>query len=226
MQVVVATLFAALAVAFWVFQVAQHQKFDEMAENNHRRRLPLPAPRGVLFDRNGKVLVENQNTFNIALDREQSGNIDDTLAPARGGHRRRRSDDARDGQPPPSRAELSADRAGRERDHGAGHRGSRRAASSCPASSRRKCRRASIRRARWRRISSATSSEASEADLAQPEYAGAESGSMVGKAGVEQSYNKLLMGKDGDRLVVVNSRGREMDEAQQSAARSKAGASS
>ncbi len=36
---------------------------------------------------------------------------------------------------------------------------------------------------------------------------------MVGKAGVEQSYNKLLMGKDGDRLVVVNSRGREMGEA-------------
>ena len=79
LQAVVAMVFAALAVAFWVFQVAQHQKFNEMAENNHRRRLPLPAPRGVLFDRHGKVLVENQNTFNIALDREQSGNIDDTL---------------------------------------------------------------------------------------------------------------------------------------------------
>ncbi len=79
MQIVVASLFALLAVAFWVFQVAQHQKFEEMAENNHLRRLPLPAPRGVLFDRDGKVLVENQNTFNIALDREQSGNIDETL---------------------------------------------------------------------------------------------------------------------------------------------------
>ena len=55
--------------------------------------------------------------------------------------------------------------------------------------------------------------EASEADLAKPEYAGAEPGSMVGKAGVEQAYNKLLMGKDGDRLVVVNSRGREMETA-------------
>ncbi len=79
LQAVVATAFAALAVAFWIFQVAQHQKFDDMAENNHRRPLPLPAPRGVLFDRNGKVLVENQNTFNIALVREQSGNIDETL---------------------------------------------------------------------------------------------------------------------------------------------------
>ncbi len=79
LQVVVTTVFAALAVAFWVFQIAQHQKFDEMADNNHRRRLPLPAPRGVLFDRFGKVLVENQNTFNIALDREQSGDINETL---------------------------------------------------------------------------------------------------------------------------------------------------
>ena len=79
LQVVVSTVFAALAVAFWVFQVAQHQKFDEMADNNHRRRLPLPAPRGVLFDRFGKVLVENQNTFNIAPDREQSGDINETL---------------------------------------------------------------------------------------------------------------------------------------------------
>jgi penicillin-binding protein 2 len=51
-----------------------------MAENNHSRRLQLPAPRGVLFDRNLKVLVENQNTFNITLDREQAkGNLSDTL---------------------------------------------------------------------------------------------------------------------------------------------------
>ena len=124
LQVVVTTVFAALAVAFWVFQVAQHQKFDEMADNNHRRRLPLPAPRGVLFDRFGKVLVENQNTFNIALDREQSGDIDTTLhllAAATG------ADEAqmRDGQPSKARAQLSADRACRERDVRAGRRVSR-----------------------------------------------------------------------------------------------------
>ena len=35
---------------------------------------------------------------------------------------------------------------------------------------------------------------------------------MVGQAGVEQAYNKLLMGADGDRFVVVNSLGREMRE--------------
>ncbi len=212
LQAVVATAFAALAVAFWVFQVAQHQKFDDMAENNHRRRLPLPAPRGVLFDRNGKVLVENQNTFNIALVREQSGNIDETLrilAAATGAdeakmretvNRRRREPSYR-----PivlienaSIEQVIAFRARRLELPGI-------ISQEVPA---RQYPQSEMGAHLFGYVS-----EASEADLAKPEYTGAESGSMVGKAGIEQSYNKLLMGKDGDRLVVVNSRGREMGEA-------------
>ena len=79
MQYIIAGAFAALAIGFWVFQVAQHDKFAEMADNNHTRKLPLPAPRGVLLDRYGRVLVQNQNIFNIALVREQTRNIDETL---------------------------------------------------------------------------------------------------------------------------------------------------
>src|SRR5215208_909475 len=78
-QYATAVVFAALAVGFWIFQIAQHQKFLEIAENNRLRKLPLPAPRGVLLDRHGKVLVENQNTLNIALVRELSRNVDDVL---------------------------------------------------------------------------------------------------------------------------------------------------
>src|SRR6516225_10114712 len=79
LQYVVAAVFAALAVGFWVFQIAQHDKFLEMAENNRLRKLPLPAPRGVIMDREGRLLVDNQNTFNIALVREQSKNLGDVL---------------------------------------------------------------------------------------------------------------------------------------------------
>src|SRR3954470_21376143 len=79
LQYLVALLFAALAVGFWIFQIAQHEKFREMAENNRTRRLPLPAPRGVLLDRNGRVLVENQSIKNIALVREQTKNIPQVL---------------------------------------------------------------------------------------------------------------------------------------------------
>jgi len=211
-QAVVATLFAALAVAFWVFQVAQHQKFDEMAENNHRRRLPLPAPRGVLFDRNGKVLVENQNTFNIALDREQSGNIDDTLrlvAAATGAdeatmhetvNRRRRE--------PSYRPIVLVENATMEQVIAVKARRLELPGIIAQEVPARQYPQSEMGAHLFGYVS-----EACEADLAKPEYAGAESGSMVGKAGIEQSYNKLLMGKDGDRLVFVNSKGREMDEA-------------
>ena len=78
-QVAVTVVFAALALAFWYFQVVQHEKFREMAENNHQRTLPLRAPRGVLFDRNGKVLVENRDSFVISIVREQSKNMDRTI---------------------------------------------------------------------------------------------------------------------------------------------------
>jgi penicillin-binding protein 2 len=64
---------------FWFFQVFQHAKFREMAENNHQRTLPLRAPRGVMFDRHGEVLVENRASFNISIMREHSRDLDRTM---------------------------------------------------------------------------------------------------------------------------------------------------
>ena len=60
-----------------------------MAENNHQRTLALRAPRGILFDRNGKVLVENRHSFTISIVREHTKDLDQTVtaARARGGAR-------------------------------------------------------------------------------------------------------------------------------------------
>src|SRR5947209_254428 len=79
LQAIVCLLFAALAVSFWVLQVAQHQKFEEMAENNHQRTLALRAPRGVVFDRDGKVLVENRRSFSISIVREHTTDMHGTI---------------------------------------------------------------------------------------------------------------------------------------------------
>src|SRR4029453_17035285 len=76
LQGVVCVLFAALAVSFWVIQIVQHQKFQEMAENNHQRTLALRAPRGVLFDRDLKPLVVNRPSFSISIVREHSQDMD------------------------------------------------------------------------------------------------------------------------------------------------------
>ncbi len=72
-------VFTALAVSFWVLQVVQHEKFKEMAENNIQRTLPLRAPRGVVFDRDGRVLVENRHAFSISIVREHTKDLNRTI---------------------------------------------------------------------------------------------------------------------------------------------------
>ena len=39
-----AVVFTLLAFSFWYFQVIQHEKYKELAENNHQRTLSLRAP--------------------------------------------------------------------------------------------------------------------------------------------------------------------------------------
>ena len=72
-------VFSVLAVSFWVLQVAQHAKFEEMAENNNQRTLALRAPRGVVFDRDGRVLVENREAYSISIVREHTKDLNRTI---------------------------------------------------------------------------------------------------------------------------------------------------
>src|SRR5262245_49759152 len=72
LRVAVLAVFAALAVGFWILQVVQHKRYQEMAENNHQRTLALRAPRGVLFDRQGRVLVENRTSYTISTGRQHT----------------------------------------------------------------------------------------------------------------------------------------------------------
>ena len=211
MQGAIAAVFALLAVGFWVFQVAQHQKFEVMAENNHTRRLPLPAPRGVVFDRHGAVLVDNQYMYNITLDREQSENIEETLrvlSSATGvplqelqeNFNRRRKE-------PSYRPLVLIENATEEQVIAMMAR-----RSALPGVNRQ-----FVPTRRYPGSGMAAHvfgyvSEVNEGQLARPEFEGVEAGARVGQAGVEQAYNRLLMGTDGDRSVVVNSLGREIQE--------------
>ena len=79
LQVLIGLLFSVLAVSFWVLQVAQHETYAELAENNNQRTLALRAPRGVVFDRNGKVLVENRHSYSISIDREHTKDLNHTV---------------------------------------------------------------------------------------------------------------------------------------------------
>src|SRR5215203_5747815 len=79
LQAAVVVCFAALAISFWFLQIVQNAKYQEMADNNYQRTLALRAPRGVLFDRDGRVLVENRHSFTISIIREDTKDLERTI---------------------------------------------------------------------------------------------------------------------------------------------------
>ena len=56
---VVIAIFLILIMRLWQLQVLQGNKYRELSENNRLRIISIPAPRGILFDRNGIPLVKN-----------------------------------------------------------------------------------------------------------------------------------------------------------------------
>ncbi len=207
LQIAVVVLFVVLSFSFWYLQVVQHARFQEMAENNHQRTLALRAPRGVLFDRNGKVLVENRHSFTVSIVREHSKDMERTirtLAAVTGVDERevRQIVDRHKGEPAyrpivviddASLAQVAAVTA-------------RRLDSELPD--------VVVEEVPTRRYPTDALGahlfgyvgEASDAQVGD----GVASGAIVGQTGIERVYNKLLMGEDGARRVVVNSTGREI----------------
>jgi penicillin-binding protein 2 len=58
---------AVLIVAFFRAQILEHGHYQLQSETNRLRPIPLPAPRGIITDRNGKVLAENVPGYTVAL---------------------------------------------------------------------------------------------------------------------------------------------------------------
>ena len=207
LQVAVVLTFAALTIGFWYLQIVQHARYQEMADNNHQRTLALRAPRGVLFDRNGKILVENRHSYTVSIDRERSTDLDRTirlLAAVAGldASDVRQIVDRHRGEPTyrpvvviedASLAQVAAITA-------------RRLDFELPD--------ILVEEVPTRQYPTDALAahlfgyvgEASDAQVGD----GITRGAIVGQSGIERVYNKLLMGQDGERRVVVNSMGREI----------------
>src|SRR5918911_5334656 len=70
LQVLIVLLLSVLAVRLYVLQMMNGAYYAERAENQRIRLLPIPAPRGVIFDRNGKLIVDSRPIYNVILSRE------------------------------------------------------------------------------------------------------------------------------------------------------------
>ncbi|MDH4247648.1 MAG: penicillin-binding protein 2, partial [Deltaproteobacteria bacterium] len=54
----------------WQMQVLEGNYYDEVARGNRIRVIPQPAPRGIIYDRNGEILAYNRPSFDLQLIRE------------------------------------------------------------------------------------------------------------------------------------------------------------
>jgi penicillin-binding protein 2 len=204
----ITVVFSVLAISFWILQVVEHAKFEEMAENNHQRTLPLRAPRGVVFDRDGRVLVENRHSFGITIAREHTRDMNRTIRMLA--------------------AVLNVDEARiREVVDRHRHEPSYRPITVVQDATLAQVAAVTARRLDFelpdivvepvptRRYPESMAAhlfgyvgEVSDAQLSGTERL--KSGDVVGQAGIEKIYNAILMGEDGARRVVVNSVGREI----------------
>src|SRR6185436_4535497 len=71
--------FIVLAVRFWSLQVVQHDHYIKAAENNRVRDIPIPAPRGSILDREGRLLVDSSPTYTVVLYQEDMVNREETI---------------------------------------------------------------------------------------------------------------------------------------------------
>lgn len=75
-QIVAFVLLTILGVRLYYLQVVQGDYWAGRAENQRMRLIPIPAPRGAIFDRNGKILVDSRPTYNVVLSNEPIKKID------------------------------------------------------------------------------------------------------------------------------------------------------
>ncbi len=208
LRVAIGVAFGMLACGFWFFQVVQHAQFKEMAENNHQRTLTLRAPRGIIYDRTGKLLVENRNSFNISIVREHTKDLDRTIRVL-----------ARVAEVDEKLVRDIVDRHRREPSY--------RPIVVLPDATLAQVAAVTARRLDFElpdvMVQEVPTRQYPDQDMAahligyvgeasedQMQADGVTTGSIVGQFGVERVYNKLLMGEDGAKRVVVNSMGREM----------------
>jgi penicillin-binding protein 2 len=78
---VIVVLLASLVVYRLVdLQVVHFEHFSRLSQGNRVRLEPVPPVRGLLFDRNGRLLAENQPVYQLELVPEQVRDIEATLA--------------------------------------------------------------------------------------------------------------------------------------------------
>lgn len=206
-QYVIAAILLVLFAGLWRLQILGADNYRLLAEANRVRKVPILAPRGRLFDREGRLLVDNYSSVTCFLLREQLRDADLPLI-AEGLHLPmdqlqyilRHYQYAPKYQPIPLKQDITPD----EQAFISAH------FNELPELETLEEQRRLYPRDGFAAHLIGYVGEISENDLKNPKYDFYEPGDVVGKFGVEEAYDAILRGTDGSRDVIVNSHGREI----------------
>jgi penicillin-binding protein 2 len=203
-------LMLALAAGLWRLQVLGVDQYRVLAEQNRIRKVPVMAARGKLFDRENRLIVDNYPSVSCYLVREMGHNVDaDLPLIARGLNldleqlqaTLRHYKAAPGYQPIPIKQDITDD----EKAFVESHRNELPELETIDEE-----RRLYPRDGFASHLIGYVGSVSEEMLNNNPKYAAYEPGDVVGKAGVEETYDELLRGQDGSRDVIVDSHGREV----------------
>ena len=202
----VGLMLASLGAAFFRTQIVRNGEFELRADDNRFRVIPIPAPRGTITDRNGKVIAETVAGYTLSVE---PGSADSVRARLRRvaavvgldsaamEEVVQRSRSVRT-EPVPVIANLTFEQVSRLEE-----RGQRPPGIILEA---RPIRRYPAGAAVAHLVGYVA--EISDSELQDKQWVGFRSGQHIGKSGVERSYERALGGKVGARYVEVDSRGR------------------
>jgi penicillin-binding protein 2 len=210
-QYVVVLVLAILAAGMWKLQILGVTNYRLLADANRVRKIPVVAPRGKIFDREGRILVDNYPSVSCYLLREQAKNLDaDVPMIARGldlpveqvqASLRRYASEPKY-EPIPLKQDITPD----EQAFIEAHR------NELPELETLDEQRRLYPRDGFAAHLIGYVGEVSEEDLNSSKFDFYEPGDVVGKSGVEETYDALLRGTDGSRDVVVDSHGRDVGQ--------------
>lgn len=203
--VIAAAIFAALSAKLFGLQVLSGSEYREEAESNLYTTVKTPAPRGVIYDDEGIALVRNRQVLTVLADAEVAENHDTILRLSAllgipyDVVRTRVLDSSSGAQ---SQRVIAQDVSLRSAAFISEH------ADAFPGVTTQ------MRTARIYPYGALAAhvlgytGAASDEDLANvPEGQDIEMGDVVGKSGVEQTYNSVLAGDHGQRVLITDAAG-------------------
>jgi len=197
-------IFLFLITGFWTLQIQNPEKYNEQAERNRIKQLPIPAPRGRILDREGRVIVDNHSSYSLILSRdnlktEHLRTIADGLSLDYNDlmERLNRYSSRPKYDPIIIKEELTP----AELSFVDSHR------DFFPEMELIHSQHRLYPQNGFAAHVIGYTGEISEQELDLPEFANHNPGDVIGKFGIERQYNDWLTGVDGERQAVVDNRG-------------------